>query len=97
MNSPSETKKRGFHGGCHKWTPTDVNKFFDARNRYGNGPTSNKKIAKYIGNGSLKVVHLLSTTGVHPNHVCHFKKKLKRFGIDEIFAYCLQSEEDLAT
>jgi len=45
----------------HEWTEEQVKKFFEAFKIYGYGPTSNRKIAEYIGGG------------IHPNHVAYFK------------------------
>lgn len=50
----------------HVWSDKDIAKFFEAFKKYGNGPTSNRLIAKAIG------------PNVHPNHVAHFKAELRK-------------------
>jgi len=69
LNSPEQQKHRSYRNDSkarHIWTEKEVLRFKDAFKKYGNGPTSNRKIAEYIGNG------------VHPNHVAYFKQQYKK-------------------
>jgi len=50
----------------HTWTEDELARFELAYKKYGNGPTSNKKIAAYIG------------TGVHPNNVAFLKQQHRK-------------------
>jgi len=69
MEAPEQQKQRSYRNDSkvrHIWTEKEVLRFKEAFSKYGNGPTSNRKIAEYIGNG------------VHPNHVAFFKQQYKK-------------------
>eukprot|EP01087_Luapelamoeba_hula_P015629 TRINITY_DN4697_c0_g2_i6.p1 TRINITY_DN4697_c0_g2~~TRINITY_DN4697_c0_g2_i6.p1 ORF type:complete len:158 (+),score=54.91 TRINITY_DN4697_c0_g2_i6:194-667(+) len=68
MNSPEMEQLRYYRNDSakHIWTATEVQKFGEALAIYGYGPTANRKIAEYIGNG------------IHPNHVAHYKLQCRR-------------------
>jgi len=70
MNSDEQRRLRSYRNDVmHVWTEEEVRRFKEAFKMYSYGPTSNRKIAEYIGGD------------VHPNHVAYFKhqynKKLK--------------------
>jgi len=69
MDSAEQQEKRSWRRESpfrHKWTDADVKKFFDAHQKLGYGPRSNKKIAQHMGHG------------VHPNHVAYFKMQMRK-------------------
>jgi len=69
LDSEEQQKQRSYRNDSkarHIWTEKEVLRFKEAFQKYGNGPTSNRKIAEYIGNG------------VHPNHVAYFKQQYKK-------------------
>ncbi|KAL6076184.1 hypothetical protein QOT17_003090 [Balamuthia mandrillaris] len=69
MDSADQKKKRSYRNdpqSRHVWTPEEIERFKVAFKKYGYGPTSNRKIANYIGGN------------VHPNHVSYFKHQYKR-------------------
>lgn len=56
LATPAERHKRTYRNDSphrHKWTRNDIERFIIAFKKYGNSPTSNRKIAQYIGNGAL--------------------------------------------
>jgi len=76
IESPEFKLKRSYRNDSkykHVWTKQDIDKFKVAFRKYGYGPTSNKKIADYIGNG------------IHPNHVAYFKQRIRKLSKDKLF------------
>ncbi len=76
LNSPKQLKSRsyrmeGITDLANVWTEERIEKFKIAFKKYGYGPTSNRKIAEYIGED------------IHPNHVAYYKHRYKKRLIKE--------------
>ena len=69
MNSLEMKKKRSYCNSSefkYVWTKEDIDSFFIAFEKFGNSPTANRSIAKFMGKE------------VHPRHVVYFKSLLRK-------------------